>query len=435
MAFADLDPISNKNALDALEYLKRNESCLFEKDFQSITRDAADESIFRLAENSRFLTFYMSNYITSHQYLRLSSYIKERGEKCIINKSAHFDYLLVHRLMMDVLVHKSIEGTPISKQISQFLHIPENIITESFHKREEFLRNLQQKGEEIPNKQVKWLWKFHRHDIVRSCIGLHPHSDIYIINQKAYRKHSEYHEYSPSVRCLLYSLLFAENNKLNLNDGAYKKIMLKIRDKFLPKHSISDDEFNLLDVIVKSQSGEVTFASADIRHKVMYAFVTECLMEDVNLEFFLKEASKKVIFEYCRSWNYERKDGERCLYVPNKPVEMYDHFIERLDLDIIKQCTISDWTIRNIAIEKMKVPLEITNRDQKARERYVEYAKKGTQNVHHSRAMIVGCAGAGKTTLLKRLLKRSNNEILNVTTTKGLEVHEEIFEISDESLK
>ncbi|XP_062619587.1 uncharacterized protein LOC134281136 [Saccostrea cucullata] len=443
MAFADLDPISSENAQENLKYLKRTESRLFEKDFQTITKNAADETIFQLSKYSRFLTFYMSNCVTSRQYLRLSNYVSEPGEKCIINKSTHFDSLLIHRLMMDILVHKSIEGTSMSKQISQILHIPENIITESIDKREEFLRNLQQNGEEIPNKvktngesqHVKWLWKFQRHEVVRSCIGLYPHSDIYIINHKAYRKHSEYHEFPPNVRCLLYSLLFAEKSKLSLNDGAYKKIMLKIRDNFLPTLPISDEELNLPEGIAKSQSGEITFASADIRHKVMYAFVTECLMDDVNLEFFLKEASKQVLFEYCRSWNYERKDGERCLYVPNKPVEMYDLFIERLDLDIIKHCTLSDWTIRNSVTEKLKVPLEILNWDQRARDRYVEYAKKGTQIVHQSRAMLVGCAGAGKTTLLKRLLKCSAEDIYNVETTLGLEVHEEIFEISDETLK
>ncbi|XP_062586685.1 probable serine/threonine-protein kinase pats1 [Saccostrea cucullata] len=47
--------------------------------------------------------------------------------------------------------------------------------------------------------------------------------------------------------------------------------------------------------------------------------------------------------------------------------------------------------------------------------------------------MIVGCAGAGKTTLLKRLLGCSEEEINEVKSTEGLEVHEEIFEICDET--
>ena len=80
----------------------------------------------------------------------------------------------------------------------------------------------------------------------------------------------------------------------------------------------------------------------------------------------------------------------------------------------------------------MGVPIEVLFWDQEARERYVEYAKRGTQTVHHARGMIVGCAGAGKTTLLKRLLGCSEEEIKEVKSTEGLEVHEEIFHICDE---
>ncbi|XP_062589276.1 probable serine/threonine-protein kinase pats1 [Saccostrea cucullata] len=79
------------------------------------------------------------------------------------------------------------------------------------------------------------------------------------------------------------------------------------------------------------------------------------------------------------------------------------------------------------------VPSEVLQWDQEARERYVEYAKRGTQKVHHARGMIVGCAGAGKSTLLKRLLGCSEEEIKKVKSTEGLEVHEEIFELCDET--
>ncbi|XP_062619705.1 probable serine/threonine-protein kinase pats1 [Saccostrea cucullata] len=47
--------------------------------------------------------------------------------------------------------------------------------------------------------------------------------------------------------------------------------------------------------------------------------------------------------------------------------------------------------------------------------------------------MIVGCAGAGKTTLLKRLLGCCEEEIKEVKSTEGLEVHEEIFELCEET--
>jgi hypothetical protein len=68
--------------------------------------------------------------------------------------------------------------------------------------REEILKNLEQTGERVHYKGrsrssvqgVDWLWKLKgssRHDVVRSCIGLHPHWDIYIINDIPYRKHSK----------------------------------------------------------------------------------------------------------------------------------------------------------------------------------------------------------------------------------------------------
>ncbi|XP_062604794.1 probable serine/threonine-protein kinase pats1, partial [Saccostrea cucullata] len=165
----------------------------------------------------------------------------------------------------------------------------------------------------------------------------------------------------------------------------------------------------------------------------MYAFVTECLMEDSDLEFFLTTASRDVISEYCRSWCYERTEGERCLYVSDRPEEMYDLFIDKLQLDIITHCTLSDERIHDSVSRCLKVPREILKWDQKARERYVHYAERGgVQEVHHARGMIVGCAGAGKTTLLNRLLKRSKREIKEIKSTEGLEVHEEIFEICEE---
>ncbi|XP_062618016.1 probable serine/threonine-protein kinase pats1, partial [Saccostrea cucullata] len=107
--------------------------------------------------------------------------------------------------------------------------------------------------------------------------------------------------------------------------------------------------------------------------------------------------------------------------------------IDKLQLDIITHCTVSDWRIHDRIRQRLGVPREVLKWDQEARERYVEYAKRGTQTVHHARGMIVGCAGAGKTTLLKRLQGCSDEEIEKVKSTEGLEVHEEIFELYEET--
>ncbi|XP_062582990.1 uncharacterized protein LOC134244763 [Saccostrea cucullata] len=166
----------------------------------------------------------------------------------------------------------------------------------------------------------------------------------------------------------------------------------------------------------------------------MYTFVTACLMEDNDLEFFLSEASSDVILEYCRSWEYERSERERCLYIPYRPEKMINALIDKLQMNIISHCTISDENVHDSICERLEVPREVLFWEQEARERYVEYAKRGTQTVHHARGMIVGCAGAGKTTLLKRLLRCSEEEIMNVKSTEVLDVHEEIID-ENQSLK
>lgn len=81
------------------------------------------------------------------------------------------------------------------------MNIPRNNLRMSDDERGAFLLESYQPGEcvryrsgsqgDVPH--VKWLWKYGRlarPDIVRSCIGLRPHWDIYIINNMAYRKHS-----------------------------------------------------------------------------------------------------------------------------------------------------------------------------------------------------------------------------------------------------
>ncbi|XP_062577802.1 probable serine/threonine-protein kinase pats1, partial [Saccostrea cucullata] len=244
----------------------------------------------------------------------------------------------------------------------------------------------------------------------------------------------KYQEYTEVDRSIIYSLLLCDKYTATVNREAFKSILIKIRELYYQRISASDDVdvTSLQDDVKETQNGEITFKSDDIRHDAMYAFVTECLVEDSDLEFFLTTASRDVISEYCRSWDYKRSEGERCLYIPDRPEKMYDLFIDSLQLDIIIHCTMSDGEIHDRISEHLKVPREILEWDQKARVRYVQYTERGgVQEVHHARGMIVGCAGAGKTTLLNRLLKRSKKEIKKLKSTKGLEVHEEIFEIRE----
>ncbi|XP_062576541.1 probable serine/threonine-protein kinase pats1 isoform X2 [Saccostrea cucullata] len=196
---------------------------------------------------------------------------------------------------------------------------------------------------------------------------------------------------------------------------------------------------NLPAEILKTHDSLQTFTSENVRNDVMYAFVTECLVLDRDMDVFLETVSRSFISEFCRSWGYERREGERCIYIHqprrDSPEKRFELFIDRLGTDIIAHCTMSDWSAHSSVAKRFEVPSEILKWDQEARERYLEYARRGTQTVHHARGMIVGCAGAGKTTLLKRLLGCSHEEIQNVTSTEGLEVHEEIFEIRNGKLK
>jgi hypothetical protein len=77
--------------------------------------------------------------------------------------------------------------------------IPPSEVRLSDDERKKFIEELQRTGECVQYRSgsqggvqhIKWLWRDGRPDIVRSCIGLHPHCDIYIINDTAYRKHSK----------------------------------------------------------------------------------------------------------------------------------------------------------------------------------------------------------------------------------------------------
>ncbi|XP_056016434.1 uncharacterized protein LOC125676855 isoform X2 [Ostrea edulis] len=180
----------------------------------------------------------------------------------------------------------------------------------------------------------------------------------------------------------------------------------------------------------------IRFASDEIRHQVMSYFVLNCLKTDEDYKNYIRLSSVDSLLEYVRPWTYTGGGQERCLYLTEI---LLDDFIEKLGLDAIRHVMVGrnfkDPTVnsvRDIIQKNVNVPREIFDLDYEARCRYVECAKKGTQTTHKARAMIVGCAGAGKTTLLKRLQKCGQEEINNVQTTVGLEIHEDIFEINDE---
>ncbi|XP_062603600.1 uncharacterized protein LOC134265406 isoform X2 [Saccostrea cucullata] len=347
---------------------------------------------------------------------------------------------------MNILTHVTMKDTSIYDAVSQILAIPNEIVRGNEDRRKTYIEALKQKGEVVHYRgrsqdsvdYVTWLWGFFRPDIVKSCIGLHPHWDIYIIDNKAYRKPNQYHQYSPDVRCLLYGLLLVEQYTLDANKQSHREILNKLRGKYfkdLPTYG-EIDMSNIPEGVTNKRGSSNTFISDDIKNDVMYAFVTECLVEGDDLEFFLTTASRDVISEYCRSWHYKRSAGERCLYVPDRPVKMFDLFIDKLQLDIITHRTMSDRNIYVRIIKRLKMPPGVLSWDLTAKKRFIEISKQGRKNMCRARGMIVGCAGAGKTTLLRQLQRKQTSDSQSSTkTTIGLEIHEDLFEVKDDTLK
>ncbi|XP_056015402.1 uncharacterized protein LOC130053005 [Ostrea edulis] len=192
----------------------------------------------------------------------------------------------------------------------------------------------------------------------------------------------------------------------------------------------------------QKNNSSVGFASDDVRHQVMSYFVQNCLNTVEDYENYFRLSSVDSLLEYVRTWWYNRDTDERCMYLTEG---LEESFIKRLGIDAIRHIMVefredSDGNIsrgrENCILDKVKqildqVPDEISDWDYEARCRYVECAKRGTQTIHRARMMIVGCAGAGKTTLLRRLQKQGLEELKQVESTVGLEVHEDLFEITD----
>ncbi|XP_062592009.1 uncharacterized protein LOC134253502 [Saccostrea cucullata] len=436
------DPVTREEAQQTLDRLKSRDYLWEDQD--KIKKDTRDETMFRIASINSNIPFYYSSYNTASVYLRSSGYNRKPGDKCVRSFNSILDSLLIRRLQMNILNHVTMEDMSIYNEIHQIVNVSINILKDSENKKAKVLTDLKREGEKVYYRgrshysvdHVTWLWRYGRYnrpDIVRSCIGLYPHNDIYIIDNKAYRKPSKYHTYPPEVRSLLYCLLLTEKYQVKLNEQSENSTKDKIRDRYFP--DINDDSsVDLPDEITETCDGVITFISDDIRHDLMYAFITECLVKDGDLEFFLTTASRDVISEYCRSWYYKRSEGERCLYVPRYPEEMYDLFIDNLQRDIITHCTVSDEGIHGRISKRLNIPEEILKWDLSARKRFVESLRHGRVEMFRARGMIVGCAGAGKTTLLRKLQRRHTKQNQPTETTVGLEVHEDLIEIKDKTL-
>jgi hypothetical protein len=151
-----------------------------------------------------------------------------------------------------------------------------------------------------------------------------------------------------------------EEYTVKISENAYQDIVKKIRQRYFKELGC---EINLKDLphdSVRIQDEVITFHSDDIRHDVMYAFVTECLVKKSDLVFFLMTASSHVMLEYCRSFWYKRGVNERCLFLPNWPQNMYvKHFIDKLNFDILNHCELKDEKMQSWITERCKYDYSI----------------------------------------------------------------------------
>ncbi|XP_062571026.1 uncharacterized protein LOC134233046 [Saccostrea cucullata] len=160
---------------------------------------------------------------------------------------------------------------------------------------------------------------------------------------------------------------------------------------------------------------------------------TATVVDTVLFYCFIKNAvTKSYIEKVFRSSGYVRK--EKGKYICLSP-DFTKKLIERMDTDILIHKTISDSSIHSIVSEQLRIPEEVLKWDYDARKRFVEKIGKDAEKIYRSRGMIVGCAGAGKTTLLERLLNRDLVELPKTESTVGLDIHDSLFKISEETNK
>jgi hypothetical protein len=166
----------------------------------------------------------------------------------------------------------------------------------------------------------------------------------------------EYHDYPSDVRIFLYSLLLVDGYEVHINDESYRELVKKMGERFLNDTPTRElDPTDLPKDIVIIDENVVAFRSKSIQNDIMYAFVTECLVRENDLLFFLEIASKHVISEYCRSFWHKKDGNERCIFLPEWPQETYNQqFIDRLGIGIITHCRVIDEKMQDLICKRCK---------------------------------------------------------------------------------
>ncbi|XP_062571502.1 uncharacterized protein LOC134233550 [Saccostrea cucullata] len=224
------------------------------------------------------------------------------------------------------------------------------------------------------------------------------------------------------------SLLISKSYKINRKEAnwmsRYNAVATSFHSKEVAKQ-FSLTELEIYKPILKLNELEISFSNELFKDISFLKFSTEPKFLDI----FLTWAEKESIAEYCRSWNYQRREDEvYCWLLPEKNEE----FFKRLGEDIYMHPTMKDQSFQEFVLRKFGIPMQIIMRGDNSVKNFVENLKRGKTTMYHASGMIIGCAGSGKTTLLERLKGIDLEEIKNnISSTRGVYIHTDVFDVTD----
>ncbi|KAL3854739.1 hypothetical protein ACJMK2_013988, partial [Sinanodonta woodiana] len=223
------------------------------------------------------------------------------------------------------------------------------------------------------------------------------------------------------------------------NREKFLKMSLEEKMKFYPK-GFSPVPFDKLDSIAtmymtgKIQPNDVIHGrsiqyivdSPNLRLKEAYL---ECLQK-VNVHGirtivrFPRLRAAKIALNTVREWLSDESNASQvdaiifCIYMDPKNWKVYSNLMPLYfpaDLHEISKGPV--------------IPAEILRMDEGSLRLYKQALKDGMEKVYSIRVMVVGHYGVGKTTLVQRLLGKDVN-ILERTSTEGIDIHMHCFDVS-----
>ncbi|XP_062588457.1 uncharacterized protein LOC134250127 [Saccostrea cucullata] len=223
-------------------------------------------------------------------------------------------------------------------------------------------------------------------------------------------------------------LLLSNSYKINMKDEnwmtKYNSVAKSFRLKEISKR-FGHEDLEKYEPIMKLNESEISYSNELFKNISFLKFSKKSGFTEI----FLTGAEKENVAEYCRSWNYRRREDEVCCWLlPDKN----EAFLKCLGEDIFTHPTMEDQSFHEVVFKKVGIPMQIILRGDKSVKNFIENLKKGKTTMYHASGMIIGCAGSGKTTLLERLKGIDLEEIKkNISSTRGVDIHTDVFDVKD----